>query len=53
VKKYQFTPDQWETLDYIAWSKESLQIVKDSVYAGIKENQPLPDFYVTKNQDVI
>jgi hypothetical protein len=35
------------------WANESFELSKSNVYSGIKENEALPEDYITKNQDAI
>jgi hypothetical protein len=35
-------------MDVVSWADESFKISQDFVYAGIKENEALPDEYVSK-----
>lgn len=45
---YPVSDDVAQNLDVVSWANESFEISHDFVYADIKENEALPDEYVSK-----
>ena len=52
MNTYTISDEVAQNLDVFSWAKESYKISQDFVYTGIKENEALPDEYVSKCKEI-
>lgn len=49
--EYSFQSNEWQNTDASLWAKESFELSKSNVYAGVTPGQALSQAYITKNAE--
>ena len=50
---YEFTPSEFQNMNFDQWALESFELAKSAVYPGVTPNVPLTQAYIDANQDLI